>query len=140
MFELYLQHLEWKFSYQGTKGIKDLVVDKPLIDGFMSGTKAGIKALGAFLSDYAGAMIKVQVNGLSKKAVSNKELALCNVEMLSYLEQMHSEMEWRGNIKPTDTKPLRKIGIRGMFTVSREESKTVTGHPFSRFMNGKVQS
>ena len=86
---------------------------KNLIDGFMSGTKAGIKALATFLGDYAGAMIKVQVKDLTKSECSNSELKLCNEQMVDVLTQLHTEMKWRGNITATaQTKGMKKIGIR----------------------------
>tara|TARA_R100000152_G_C6651389_1_gene92910 strand:+ start:77 stop:505 length:429 start_codon:yes stop_codon:yes gene_type:complete len=142
MFELYLSKLVWSFSYQTARdGLKDLTVDKKLIDGFMSGTVAGIKALATFLGDYSGAMIKVQVKDLTKSECSNSELKLCNEQMVDVLTQLHTEMKWRGNITATaQTKGMKKIGIRQMYTLNREETKTVTGNPFSRFLNGTVQS
>jgi hypothetical protein len=83
MFELYLSKLVWSFSYQTARdGLKDLTIDKKLIDGFMSGSVAGIKALATFLGDYAGAMIKVQVKDLTKSECSNSELKLCNEQMV----------------------------------------------------------
>ncbi len=41
MIELYLSKLVWSFSYQTARdGLKDLTIDKKLIDGFMSGSVA----------------------------------------------------------------------------------------------------